>query len=106
MISNSIDNSKDRNIACQDRPPCVEIRLSKRSLVLPWSLFLYAEGSDDEMRLTFATHEVVVQGAGLAAFLEDVSKHRVNLLREPLRADKFSSEAGPRITSISVRKMD
>lgn len=105
MISNSIDNSEG-NASGQDRPACVEIRLLKRSLVLPWSLFLYAEGGDDEIRLTFATHEVMVQGAGLAAFLEDMSKHRVSLLREPSRADRFRSESGPRITSISVRKMD
>ena len=106
MSSTSIDNRKDWIAAAHDRSASVEIRLLKRSLVLPWSQFLYAEGSDDDIRLSFATHEVLVKGAGLGALLEDLSGQRVSLLREPVRADRFGTEPGPRITSISVRKVE
>jgi len=76
------------------------------SLVLPWTQFIYAEGSDGEIRLTFATHEVAVMGVGLGELLEDLSGQRVSLLREPARSDSFGTESGRRITSISVRKME
>lgn len=106
MISTSIDNSKSWVAKDHDRPVSVEIRFPKCSLVLPWSQFLYAEGGDDEIRLSFATHEVVVKGAGLGALLEDLSGQRVSLLRESVRANRFGSDPGPRIMSISVRKVE
>jgi hypothetical protein len=106
VISTSIDSSKPWIAKEHDRPASVEIRLLKRSLVLPWSQFFYAEGSNDEIRLSFATHEVLVKGAGLGALLEDLSGQRVSLLREPVRADRFVTEPGPRITSISVGKVE
>ena len=106
MISTSIDSSKPWITKDHDRTASMEIRLLKRSLVLPWSHFLYAEGSDGEIRLTFATHEVVVRGAGLGELLEDLSAQRVSQLQEPVRADRFGTEPGLRITSISVRKME
>ncbi len=106
MISTSIDNSKPWITNEHDRPASVEIRLLKRTFVLPWSQFLYAEGSSDEIQLFFATHEVAIRGAGLDALTQDLSGQRVSLMREPVRADRFGTEAGPRITSISVRKVE
>ena len=106
MISTSIDRSRPWIAKDHDRLPSLEIRLLKRSLVLPWSQFLYAEGSDEEIRLSFATHEVVVKGAGLGALLGDLSSQRVSIMQEPARPDRFITDSGPRITSISVRKME
>ena len=106
MNSTSIDSSKTWIARDHDRPASMEIRLLKCSLVLPWSQFLYAEGSEGEIRLTFATHEVVVRGAGPGELLEDLSAQRVSLLLELVRADCFCTESGRRITSISVRKME
>ena len=106
MISTSIDNSKPWIANDHERPASVDIRLLKRTFVLPWSQFFYAEGSSDQVQLFFATHEVVVKGAGLGALVADLSGHRVSLLREPVRADRFGTEHGPRITSISVRKVE
>ena len=73
MTSTSIDSDKPWTAKDRDRPASMEIRLMKRSLVFPWSQFLYAEGSDGEIRLTFATHEVVVRGAGLGELIGDLS---------------------------------
>lgn len=106
MNSNSIVKDKSWIAKDHDRPAAMEIRLLKYSLLLPWSQFLYAEGSEGEIRLTFATHEVVVRGASLGELLEDLSAQRVSLLREPARSDSFGTESGRRITSISVRKME
>ncbi|MEJ7609428.1 MAG: hypothetical protein WKF37_24920 [Bryobacteraceae bacterium] len=32
--------------------------------VLPWTQFLYAEGTSEEVRGFFSTHDVVVKGSG------------------------------------------
>jgi hypothetical protein len=85
---------------------CLEIVLLKRTFILPWHQFLYAEGGNDEIRLAFATHEVVMRGTQLGKFLTELSARRVNVLREPGRAEEFRSGAEPRITSISVEKME
>ncbi len=104
MISNSTDNSKPWIATDHERSASVEIRLLKRTFVLPWSQFLYAEANSDEIQVLFATHEVVVRGANLGALITDLSDHRVTLLPEPVRADRFGTEPKSRITSISVRK--
>ncbi len=39
------------------------LQLRQRVYVLPWSLFLYAEGTDAEVKAQFHTHAVLVQGA-------------------------------------------
>ncbi len=106
MNSISIDSSKLWIATDHERPASVEIRLLKRTFVLPWSQFLYAEGNSDEIQVFFATHEVVVRGGSLGALITDLSDHRVSLLPEPVRADRFSTGPKTRITSISVRKVE
>jgi hypothetical protein len=73
---------------------------------LPWSQFLFAEGGDDEIRMAFSTHDVIVTGGRLDMLLPDVAAQRVMLLREPLRADIFASKSGLRITGIAVKKVE
>jgi hypothetical protein len=84
----------------------LEIILLKRSFVIPWSQFLYAEGGEDEVRLAFSTHDILVTGNRLGALMKDLSSQRVSLLREPVRAERFGSDAGPQIINISVRKVE
>jgi hypothetical protein len=80
--------------------------LLKRTFVLPWSQFLYAEGGNEEIRLAFSTHDVVVTGSRLALLLEDLSARRLSRLQEVGRADRFGSSVGLQIASISVQKVD
>jgi hypothetical protein len=102
----SSDNPKTSIAGTDERASALEVILLKRTYVLPWTQFLYAEGSQDEVRLAFTTHDVVVNGSHLDSLLADLSAQRVSLLREPVRADRFRHESGPVITSVSVRKVE
>ncbi len=84
----------------------LEVVLLKRTFVLPWSQFLFAEGGNEEVRLAFSTHDVVVTGSRLEKLLEDLSARRLSRLQEPGRADRFGSTFGLQIASISVKKVD
>src|SRR5207249_8605392 len=86
--------------------PALEVILLKRTYVLPWTQFLYAEGGEDEVRLAFATHDVVVNGSHHDSLLADLSAQKVSLLREPARAERFRHESGPQIAGVSVRKVE
>lgn len=81
----------------------LEVILLKRSYVLPWSQFLYAEGTSEEVRTVFTTHDLLVKGSGLASLLSDLAAQQIRVLKEPARADKFASTAGPRITAVTVK---
>jgi hypothetical protein len=65
-------------------------------------LFLYAEGTAEEVKLQFHTHVVTVQGAGLTSLLRDVAGQMVNELAEPDRTAKFTAVAGPHLTAVTV----
>jgi hypothetical protein len=106
MTTVSSDNSKTWIVAPDQRPSGLEVILLKRTYVLPWTQFLYAEGSEDEVRLAFTTHHVIVNGSHLDSLLADLSAQRVSLLREPARAERFGHESGPLITGVSVRKVE
>ena len=90
----------------RDRPSGLEIVLLERTYVLPWSQFLYAEGGDDEIRLVFATHDVLVAGSGLGSMLTDLAEQRIGRLNEPTRADRMDSFGTTRIREIRVEKVD
>ena len=61
MIS-KLSDSKTWIAREHDRPAGMEIQLLKRTLVLPWSQFLYAEGDDERISVTFATHGISISG--------------------------------------------
>jgi hypothetical protein len=88
-----------------ERPAGLEILLLKRSYVLPWSQFLFAETSDDEIRLAFTTHDVLVKGSGLSTLLGDFAAQRIARLRQATRGDRFA-QAGVCIREVSVVKID
>jgi hypothetical protein len=105
MITGSADKSTWQE-AFVDRIVALRIMLARRNFVVPWSQFLYAEGDEEEVRLAFSTHDVIVSGFGLGALLAQVSEQRLAALREPARADAFTTSAGPQIRAISVRKVE
>ena len=89
-----------------DRPVALEIILLKQTYVLPWSQFLYAEGTNDAVRVAFATHDILVKGSGLDSLLADLAVQRIAQLREPSRADWFENQSGSFSREISVTKTD
>lgn len=78
------------------------VRLRQRSYVLPWSLFLFAEGTEAQVRAVFHTHVITLEGAGLSSLLSDLAAQRVTELLEPDRAAKFSRGTGPCLTALSI----
>jgi hypothetical protein len=74
--------------------------------VLPWTQFLYAEGTPSEVRAVFSLHDVVVTGCGLEALLADVAAQQVTVLREPARTEKFLPAEGARVVTVAVRRVE
>lgn len=88
-----------------ERQAGLEIVLPKRTYVLPWNQFLYAEGGDDEIRLAFATHDVLVKGSGLNSLLVDLAAQRIARLEQPVRADRLTG-GGRSIREVSVVRVE
>jgi hypothetical protein len=101
-MASASDSRTAWRVAENGRATALVVQLRQRSYVLPWSLFLYAEGTDAEVKAQFHTHVVVVQGAGLTSLLSDVAGQFVSHLIEPDRMAKFSQGAGPQLTALSV----
>lgn len=93
-------------VSTGDRPPALEIVLLKETLVLSWNQFIYAEGGDDVVRIAFATHDIVVKGAGLKSLLQSITVNQVTSIREPARSDRFSVQSVRFIREIQVRRVD
>ena len=76
--------------------------------VLPWSHFSAAHhqgtGENEQLVLSFANHEVVLDGARLALLLPEIASFHLDCLRD--MPAKFRSQAGqnePFISRVSVR---
>ena len=76
--------------------------------VLPWSHFSAAchqgTGENEQLVLSFANHEVVLDGARLALLLPEIASFHLDCLRD--MPAKFRAEAGqnePFISRVSVR---
>ena len=93
-------------ISATDPPPALEIALFRQTLILSWNQFVYAEGSSDELRIAFASHDVVVKGAGLDALLAAIASHRVASIRESVRSEGFTGPVARFIREIVVRKIE
>ena len=89
-----------------ERSPALEVVLLKQTVVLSWNQFVYAEGGDDEVRIAFASHDVVVRGAGLSSLLHAITANKVTSIREPARSERFPGQAGRFIREIEVRRVD
>jgi hypothetical protein len=105
MSTLSADSQKSWNTT-QERPAGLEIVLPRCTYVLPWNQFLYAEGGDDEVRVAFTTHDVVVKGSGLGSLLVHLAAQRIARLQEPIRAERFAHGKGASIDEVSVTKIE
>jgi len=105
MNTASADSRKSWRVSLDDRSVALEIALLKRTYVLPWHQFLYAEGGDDEVHAVFAMHKVIVRGAGLTALLADLAAQKVTVIWEPRRVDRFESRGDRFIRELDVREL-
>ena len=106
MNTASAGNERPWRVGREASQNSLELVLLGRTFVLPWAQFLYAEGSDDEVRLVFATHDVLVRGAGLAALLGDVAARRLVGLNEPSRTERFAARTGMCLRELVVTKAE
>ena len=93
-------------ISAGDPVATLEIVLQKQTVVLSWHQFVYAEGDSEQVRMAFASHDVVISGSGLYPLLSVIAAHRVVSLRESVRAERFSAQAARFINEIVVRKIE
>ena len=97
----------DWNVASEEtRVSSLSVHLRRRSFVFPWHAFLFAEGTDAEVQVSFHSHSVRVEGSGLSALVSDLSAQRVTSLIEPDRTAKFRQSVGPLITAVSVTEAE
>jgi hypothetical protein len=92
-------------ISSVDPAATLEILLQTQTLILSWHQFVYAEGDSEQLRIAFASHDVVINGAGLGPLLPAIASHRVVSLRESVRSERFSGPTGRFIREIAVRRI-
>jgi hypothetical protein len=93
-------------VSSGDPAATLEILLQTQTVVLSWHQFVCGEGNSEELRITFASHDLVIRGVGLDALLPVIASHRVVSLRESLRSECFSGQAGRFIDEIVVRRIE
>jgi hypothetical protein len=93
-------------VSSGDPAATLEILLQTQTVILSWHQFVCGEGNSKELRIAFASHDVVIRGAGLDALLPAIASHRVVSLRETLRSERFSGQAGRFIHEIVVRRIE
>jgi hypothetical protein len=93
-------------ISTSQQPPALEIVLLKQAVILSWNQFVYAEGGNDELRIAFASHDVIVKGTGLDPLLAAIASHQVASIRESVRSERFPGPAARFIREIVIRKID
>ena len=98
----SESEAKPWTVAADARLLGLEIQLLHSAYALPWSQFLYATGTSEQVRAVFTTHDVVVKGSGLASLLSDFAAQRIAVLKQPARTDRFTAAVGPRIHELTV----
>ena len=92
------------------RPVSLHLQLRRRTHVLPWFRFVYAEGDNCQVKIAFASHMVTVNGHGLAALLSAVAAQCVIRLIQPteneakfgVRGEGSAKYTGPGIHDITV----
>lgn len=99
------DNSQ-WTIAADSIVPALEVVSARQTVILSWKQFVYAEGADDEIRIAFASHDVIVRGCGLSPLLRAITGHQVLSIREPARSERFATPSAQCIREIQVRRID
>ncbi len=93
-------------ISAGDPLATLEIVLQKQTVVLSWHQFVYAEGDSEQVRMAFASHDVVICGSGLDPLLAAIAARRIVSLRVSVRSERFSTQAARFISEIVVRRVD
>jgi hypothetical protein len=106
VMESVADDEKAWTIDRERRAYGLRVVLPKRTYVLPWGQFLYAEGAPDTVRAVFSMHDVVVTGCGLDALLADFAAQVVTVLQHPPRAENFLPAPGPRVVAVEVRRAE
>ena len=106
MESVGKEHEKPWTVDRERRSYGLRVVLPKRTYVLPWAQFLYAEGAPDTVRAVFSMHDVVVTGCGLDALLADVASQVVTVIPQPPRVEHFLPGPGPRVVTVEVRRME
>jgi hypothetical protein len=101
----SAGNERGWRVGREHSQNALEVVLLERTYVLPWAQFLYAEGGDEEVRLVFATHDVLARGAGLQVLLADLAAQRLVGLDEPTRPERFGNTTSRRVRELVVHKV-
>ena len=102
----SAGEAKPWEVETAQRSYGLQVVRLKRIYVLPWTQFLYAEGSSEEVKAVFSTHDVVIKGSVLTSLLSDFAAQRITILKEPSRADRFAGPDAPRISELEVRPIE
>jgi hypothetical protein len=102
----SVGDKKPWAVDRERRAYGLRVVLPKRTYVLPWAQFLYAEGAPDSVRAVFSMHDVVVTGCGLDALLADFAAQVVTVLQQPPRVEHFAPAPGPRVVAVEVRRIE
>src|SRR6202049_5412886 len=105
-VMESVADKKPWAVDRERRSYGLRVVLPKRTYVLPWAQFLYAEGARDTVRAVFSMHDVVVTGCGLDVLLADVAAQVVTVLQQPPRAENFLPAPGPRVVAVEVRRVE
>jgi hypothetical protein len=106
--------SEDWQLAEKDtpRPIALVVQLRRQAYVLPYMRFVCADGDNSNVRIVFASHQVIVTGHNLAALLAALAAQIVVRIIQPtdneatfgVRGADFAKPTGPTITDITVEE--
>ena len=105
-MNSALADKSPWTITTESPVSALEVVLPKQTLILAWNQFVYAEGSDDEVRIAFASHDLIVRGAGLLPLLRAIPGHHVASIRDVGRGERFSSREARFIREIQIRKVE
>jgi hypothetical protein len=94
------------------KPAHLVVQLRRCAHILPWFRFVHAEGDNDQVKITFASHLVTVTGHGLAALVAALAAQQIVRLIQPtenqakfgVRGTNAGRYTGPGITDITVEQ--
>lgn len=97
------------NTAVADNQPwALEVVTPKETVILAWSQFVFAEGDDDEIRIAFASHDIVVKDSGLSTLLQAITAQEARTIRQPPRHEALPAPtaAWRFVREIEIRRID
>ncbi len=95
------------------KPNSLIVQLRRRAYVLPYFRFVYAEGDNSLVKITFTSHLITVSGHGLTTLLFALASNIVVRLNQPtenearfgVRGSISAHYSGPSITDITVEEI-